>query len=173
MKLKIILISICSLILITGCSSTKETDALKFKKEFEKYNDTKVKLDIDKDNIIKYATVDEINKIIEKKTGVIFIGNPKDNLSRVAINILLQAADSTDLKTIYYISNLDNIKGLDNIENKKTPLVVNVLKGEIISTHSGTINNKTKLSSDEEMELYNNYTDGIHSVLEDACDERC
>lgn len=166
---KILLISIC-LLLISGCSSKEKTDAIKFKEEYEKYNDSKIELEIDENNIITYATTEEINKIIKEKTGVIFIGNPKDNLSRTAIKTLLEASDSTDLTTIYYIDKIDNIEG---IEEKKTPLVLNVLEGEVVSYHTGTINDDTSLSEDDELELYNIYLDGIHEVLQDSCDERC
>lgn len=170
MKLKKILLISISLLLISGCSSKEKTDAIKFKEEYEKYNDSKIKLEIDENNIITYATTEEINKIIKEKTGVIFIGSPKDNLSRTAIKTLLEASDSTDLTTIYYIDKIDNIEG---IEEKKTPLVLNVLEGEVISYHTGTINDSTNLSEDDELELYNIYLDGIHEVLQDSCDERC
>lgn len=166
---KILLISIC-LLLISGCSSKEKTDAIKFKEEYEKYNNSKIELEIDENNIITYATTEEINKIIKEKTGVIFIGSPKDNLSRTAIKTLLEASDSTDLTTIYYIDKIDNIEG---IEEKKTPIVLNVLEGEVVSYHTGTINDSTKLSEDDELELYNIYLDGIHEVLQDSCDERC
>lgn len=170
MKLKKILLISISLLLISGCSSKEKTDAIKFKEEYEKYNDSKIKLEIDENNIITYATTEEINKIIKEKTGVIFIGSPKDNLSRTAIKTLLEASDSTDLTTIYYIDKIDSIEG---IEEKKTPLVLNVLEGEVISYHTGTINDSTNLSEDDELELYNIYLDGIHEVLQDSCDERC
>ena len=170
MKLKKILLISISLLLISGCSSKEKTDAIKFKEEYEKYNDSKIKLEIDENNIITYATTEEINKIIKEKTGVIFIGSPKDNLSRTAIKTLLEASDSTDLTTIYYIDKIDSIEG---IEEKKTPLVLNVLEGEVISYHTGTINDSTNLSEDDELELYNIYLDGIHEVLQDYCDERC
>ena len=149
MKLKKILLISISLLLISGCSSKEKTDAIKFKEEYEKYNDSKIKLEIDENNIITYATTEEINKIIKEKTGVIFIGSPKDNLSRTAIKTLLEASDSTDLTTIYYIDKIDSIEG---IEEKKTPLVLNVLEGEVISYHTGTINDSTNLSEDDELE---------------------
>ena len=170
MKLKNVILIIFCLILCVGCNNTKKTDAIKFKEEYEKYNDSKIKLEIDENNIITYATTEEINKIIKEKTGVIFIGSPKDNLSRTAIKTLLEASDSTDLTTIYYIDKIDSIEG---IEEKKTPLVLNVLEGEVISYHTGTINDSTNLSEDDELELYNIYLDGIHEVLQDSCDERC
>lgn len=158
-------------ILITGCNN-KENDALKFKHEYESYNKSNINLEIDEDNIIKYSNSDEINKIIKEGTGVIFIGSPKDNLSRTSIKVLLDASDSTDLSKIYYTSSLNNIN-LDSIDNPKIPLVINVLEGKIISYHIGTINEKEKLSESDELDLYNIYTDGIHQVLGDTCDEEC
>lgn len=169
---KIILVTICLTILI-GCSNKEITDAIKFKEEYEKYNNKLTELEIDENNIVTYAPKDKINKIINSGTGVIFIGTPKDNLSRCAINILLQAADSTDLNVIYYIDSLDDIEGLEKIEDLKIPIVINVLEGKIISYHIGTIDSKETLTEDEELELYNTYTNGIHEVLQDACDERC
>lgn len=166
--LLIVMFSLC-----IGCGNNEQTDALKFKNEYEKYNDSKIELEIDDDNIIKYSNLDSINDIIANGTGVIFIGNPSDNLSRVAIEILLQAADSTDLDTIYYYDKVDDIKGLEEVENLKVPLVINVLEGEIKSYKVGTVSDKTKLNEEEEMDLYNIYLEGIHEVLQDSCDERC
>ena len=66
----IILVLIC-----VGCTNNKVSDSVKFKREYEKYNNEYLKLDIDEDNIIKYSDVQEINKIISSGTGVIFVGN--------------------------------------------------------------------------------------------------
>ena len=169
MNKKLLLITIIFVLLI-GCTKKEQSDAIKFKEEYEKYNNTKIKLNISEDNIIKYATKKEIKEIIKNKSGVIFIGEPQDNLSRVAIKCLLNASESTDLQQIYYTKDTTNI---EEIENTKTPIVIYVLEGKIVSTHNGTIKDKTKLSEDEEIELYNIYMDGIHKVLQDACDEEC
>lgn len=169
MNKKLLLITIIFVLLI-GCTKKEQTDAIKFKEEYEKYNNTKIKLNISEDNIIKYATKKEIKEIIKNKSGVIFIGDPKDNQSRVAIKCLLNASESTDLQQIYYTKDTTDI---EEIENTKTPIVIYVLEGKIVSTHNGTIKDKTKLSEDEEIELYNIYMDGIHKVLQDACDEEC
>ncbi len=164
----VILILIC-----IGCTNNKVSDSVKFKREYEKYNNEYLKLDIDEDNIIKYSDVQEINKIISSGTGVIFIGNAKDDISRRVIDILFKVSDSTGLDKIYYIDSLDNIKGMDDISDKKIPIVLFVLDGKIVKYYVGTINDKVDLTSDEEMELYNKYLDGIHEVLQDNCDERC
>ena len=171
MKYKKILIILLSLIII-GCTNNKLNKET-FKQEYEKYNSTKIKLDIEENNIIEYVSKEEINKIIKSKTGVIFIGNPQDNLSRVSIKLLLEASDSTDLDKIYYISSLDKIENLDTIDNIKIPLVLFILNGKIIDYNIGTINDKIELSDNEQIDLYNKYLDGIHKVLQDTCDEEC
>lgn len=173
MKLKNILLILICVFFLVGCKEQEETDANKFKNEYEQYNDTKIKIEIEEDNIITYANSSKINNIIKEGTGVIFIGEPKNNLSRTAIKVLLKASDSTDLNNIYYINSLENIEGLDNIDNLQIPIVINVLEGTITSYHIGTINNKEQLTDDEEIELYNTYLEGIHEVLQDSCDERC
>ncbi len=167
MKYKRILLLIIILFL-TACN-TNLTDGEKFKKEYEKYNNEKIELNISKTNIIKYQTKEEINKIIDSKTGVIFIGNPKNNKSRNSIKLLLDAANSTDLQEIYYIDKLEGIK-INNIENIKIPIILFVLEGEI---KDYSINEKDKLTEDEEIDLYNKYLEGIHKVLQDTCDEEC
>ncbi len=160
--LKIIIIAL----FLVACSN-KPTDAIKFKKEYEKYNDTKIELTISENNIIEYKTNEEINKII-KETGVIYIGSPKDNKSRQALKLLLEAADSTDIQKIYYI---DSLKGIDlSIDNAKTPIILFILNGEIVEYN---INEKETMSEDEEIDLFNTYLKGIHEVLQDTCDEEC
>lgn len=169
--MKRVILFLTILFLVVGCSNN--TDASKFKREYEKYNKEKINVKIDRDNIIKYKTSDEINGIIDKKSGVIFIGSSKDDLSRVAIEVLLKAADSTDLKEIYYVDSYKDIPKVKEINGMKRPAVIYVLDGEIIGYHIGTFDDLTKLDKKQEQELYNIYSDGIHSVLQDTCDEEC
>lgn len=155
------------LVFLTACNN--KTDAVRFKQEYEKFNKDKIELNISEKNIVKYKTKEEINKIIEKDSGVIFIGSPEDNKSRISIKLLLDASDSTDLKKIYYINNLKDIK-LSSIDNPQMPIVLFVLEGSI---KDYSINEKEKLTEDEEIDLYNKYLVGIHDVLQDTCDEEC
>ena len=155
-----------------GCNK-KVSDSVLFKREYEKYNDKYIKLDIDSDNIVKYSDASEVSDIIKSGTGVIFIGSPDDNVSRKVVDILFRASDSTGLDCIYYVNSMDNIDGLDDIGDKDIPIVLFVLDGKIVSYNVGTISGGDDLSSDEEMVLYNKYLDGIHEVLQDSCDERC
>ena len=166
MKKKLYIIVLC--LLCCACNKTKS-----FKEEYEQYNNKYLKIELTNTKIIKHSTSDEINKLIKEKTGVIFIGSPKNNQSRKAIEVLLQAAENTGLDKIFYLDSTKELKGLDEIENKEIPLILFVLDGKIVKNHQGTINNKEELSEDETIELYNTYTDGIHKVLQDACDDEC
>lgn len=171
-KSKFIIIILCFLCLACG-KKEENGDSIKFKEEYEKYNEEYVSVEISEVNLIKYSTVEEVNQIIQGGTGVIYIGSPKDNVSRRAVDVLLGVAHNTDLEEIYYVDSLDGILGLEDIEDQRIPIVLFVLDGKIEKYHVGTIEDKTDLSDDELVELYNIYSEGLHTVLGDACDERC
>lgn len=130
MKKRINLLSIMLLLIVilTGCESKKElTDALKFKQEYENLNNSKNSdntsklpiVNIDEDNVIKYATIDDIKEILEGKTGVIYFGFPECPWCRNMVSVLLDAADITGIDTIYYYNNVDmrDKKSLDENGN--------------------------------------------------------
>lgn len=167
---KILVTGLCFLCL--ACTKD-QTDSQKFKAEYEQDNENLIQLEISENNIVKYSTTEEVNNLIKSGTGVIYIGSPKDNLSRKAIDILLDVANNTDLEKIYYLDTLEGINGLDTIEEKKLPTVLFLLEGQPIKYHVGTIQDKTDLTEDEVIELYNIYSEGIHEVLQDTCEERC
>lgn len=105
---KILLILCIFLFVITGCT---KSDAVKFKKEYEELNGKKsstgeeyISLDIDKDNIIKYSSVDEVIDIIKSDTGVIYFGYPECLKCRNVIDVLLDVSGSTSVDTIYYLN---------------------------------------------------------------------
>lgn len=101
---------VISLFLITGCG--KETDAQKFKKEFESLNgktigETNYKyptVEVDEDNAIKYASYDETLELLEDGTGVIYLGYETCPWCRNAAPVLLEAASEVGVKDIYYIN---------------------------------------------------------------------
>ena len=156
--------------MLSGCNK----DVNKFYKEYIKYNkkDNYVNVDIDVDNVFKYYTNDEIKDVIENGSGVIFIGNSEDNLSRVVVNVLNKVVSNTDIDVVYCNSDKDIVsKYID--EDISIPVVLFIFEGEVSSYHIGTINDSYELSNDEEIELYNIYLEGVHRVLNDVCDERC
>lgn len=109
---RVLLMVFAVLLLLVGCG--KETDGMKFKTEYEGFNGEEtasgkkyIDVNIDKDNIMKYSTIEEIIDIIEEGTGVIYLGYPQCPWCRNAVPALLEAADSTSLEEIYYLDMYD------------------------------------------------------------------
>lgn len=168
---KIILILLCFFCL--ACRKEEKTDEVLFKEEYENYNNQYISLEISEHNLMKYSSVEEVNHLIQNGTGVIYIGRAADDLSRRVADVLIDVANNTDLDVIYYLKELDGIVGIEEITKEEIPIVLFVLDGKITSYHVGTIEDKVDLSEDEVLQLYNIYMNGIHEVLQDACDERC
>ena len=84
------------------------SDASKFKREYEAYNGfslgegTYLKLDISKDNGIKYLNDDNIVEELSHGSKIIYFGFPDCNWCRMAVPVLLDAASLNGIKDIYY-----------------------------------------------------------------------
>ncbi len=141
-------------IMVVGClgrDANKKENALKFKEEYEYYNDKKTesgkkypKVEISKDNPIKYADTDEIIELVEGGSGVIYFGYPTCPWCRSAVPSLLSAAEEAGLDTIYYMNIKDerDLKELDK-------------NGEIITKKEGSDNYKRLLKAlDEYLDEY-------------------
>ena len=96
-------------------------DAIKFKEEYEKYNDKEVSsdkkyssLDLSENNPIKYSTYDEIIDVIKNQTGIIYLGFPECPWCRSIIPVLFDVAKDNDINTIYYL----------NMKNDRTSYIV-------------------------------------------------
>ena len=102
-------IIICT-VFIVGCG--KETDAEKFKKEYEALNGQTIgntkyeypKVEINKKNAIKYASYDEVLDLLTDGTGVIYLGYESCPWCRSAVPALLEAADEVGIEEILYIN---------------------------------------------------------------------
>ncbi|MBQ7140344.1 MAG: hypothetical protein IJO32_02440 [Bacilli bacterium] len=104
--------------------SNTVTDAVKFKNEYEELNDKSLKLEIPKNNPMKYIDYMELMEILEDGTGIIYFGFPACPWCRNAVPVLLDAAKEKDINEIYYFNALEmrDIKELDengNIITKK------------------------------------------------------
>lgn len=122
-KLIMILVPIlCALLAVLAYLKfiNTETDASKFKKEYESLNETEVygmkynKLQISLNNPIKYSNYDELLEVIKNKTGIIYLGFPECPWCRSALPVLLDAAENNDIEIIYYM----------NIKNERDSYVV-------------------------------------------------
>lgn len=122
MKKNILIIIVAVLIvLVTTFSIFKnntnvETDASKFKKEYESLNNTYnesskhdyVKVEIDNDNPIVYSNYEEVVDILKNKTGVIYFGFKECPWCRNAVPVLIDAAKELGIDKIYYYDNKDS-----------------------------------------------------------------
>ena len=101
------------------------TDSIRFKNEYEALNNKKeyTKVNIDKDNNIKYSSYKEIFDVINNKTGIIYLGYSECNECRFAIETLIKVLkDKKDSNTIYY---LDIHNDLDSYVVDDNKLVYN------------------------------------------------
>lgn len=120
MKKKIlIIIPIIFAFLLIGCSKEKkETDAQKFSKEYTT---------VTEDNYFVYRSSEEIIKILEHGTGVVYLGFPECPWCQSYVKMLNEVADVEGLEKIYYLNILEDRK--NNTENYKK--IVDLLKEQL------------------------------------------
>lgn len=112
-KLLYSLLIVSSLFFITGCG--RETDAEKFKKEYEEYNGQSIgetkfvypKVEVDKKNPVKYASYEDVLELLTDGTGVIYLGYPTCPWCRNVVPVLIEAANEIGIEDIYYINMKD------------------------------------------------------------------
>ena len=121
---KVISVILFSIILIGCANETKNnSDSENFKNEYEYFNGKTINetkyhnVTINEENIIVYSNYEEIFNILAKDSGVIFFGNPEDQLCRSMINVLLEALDSVGVEKLYYLNNSDDRDVLSLNEN--------------------------------------------------------
>ena len=119
---KLIILLIILLLVVGGLLSfyyITNKDALKFKKDFESYNNKSLKYDnksgkylnvkIDVKNPIIYLTDENILKELKEDSKMILFGKSNDNNTRAIISTLFKAAKDNSVEEIYYYD-LDNLE---------------------------------------------------------------
>ena len=136
-KSKILIVLLIVLLIVTGCKKDeKNLDAIRFKEEFEIYNDTLSKLDISEDNPFVY-TNDVYNLVENEKALVLFYANPKDENSRNIVESIIEKAKSSKLNKIYYIKMDENDNNeVGGVKIEKTPTLVSIIRKEVKETTS-------------------------------------
>ena len=182
MKKIIILILLWSL---TGCTK-KETDEEKFAKEYNT---------VDENNYFVYRDIDEIIKILENGTGVVYLGFPECPWCQAYVPMLNEVADSEGVEKIYYFNTLEDRKSnteeykkiveilhdylqYDDEGNKRVyvPAVIFVSKGEIVGFDDETSYDTKGFekpeeywNEDEVTDLKHKLTENINKVLDNKC----
>lgn len=83
-------------------------DAIKFSSEY---------IEVGSDNVFKYKTIEEVVKILDKGTGIVFFGFPECKWCQRYAVYLNEAAKESDIKEVYYLNILEDRK--NNTENYK------------------------------------------------------
>lgn len=148
----VVLCAVAAILAYLKMINTVDTDAIKFKKEYESLNGEEAssekvykEISISKNNPVKYATYDELIDVIENGTGVIYLGFPGCPWCRTALPVLFDVLEKNNVKTLYYL----------NILNERDSYVV--VDGEL-----------TYQLDDDGNEIKG--TEGYHKLLE-ALDE--
>lgn len=112
-KLIILVLFIVIVILssITVINNKISKDEIKFRIEYEKFNNKTnlskekyVEIHIPERNGIRYTNSKEIIRILKKGTGIIYFGFPQSNWSRDMIEVLIDATIEKDVSKIYYLN---------------------------------------------------------------------
>lgn len=135
----LLLIALC----FSGCNKKEViTDSPKFKSEYTSVSDN---------NIYVYKDIDEILKILDNGTGIIYFGFPECPWCQAYVPMLDEVAKENGLDKIYYyniyndrkdntenyekiVEKLDEYLTYDNEGNKRVyvPAVIGVLRGKIV-----------------------------------------
>ena len=107
-KIIVILLIVLVATMITGC---KESDGVKFKKEYESLNNKEafspdykyLELNIPKDNKIVYKSDSEIIDVIKNETAVIYFGFNSCPWCRSMVENLVEVTNNLDIKNVYYV----------------------------------------------------------------------
>lgn len=131
-KIKIILLTTTLIIgLICLIFNINSNDNKKFKFEYEilnnkdnGYGNKHLEINIKENNKIKYASYEEIKKILTEGSGVIYFGFPECPWCRNIINPLLNASEETEVKNIYYFNAVD-IRDKKHLDENNTIITDN------------------------------------------------
>ena len=186
MKKKLLfIIPMLFVLLLVGCKK-EETDAQKFAKEYTT---------VTEDNYFVYRDIEEIIKILEHGTGVVYLGFPECPWCQAYVKTLNEVADIEGLEKIYYFNILEDRKNntekyqkivnilseylqYDNEGNKRVyvPAIISVVEGEIVGFDDETAYDTKRFEKPEEYwteeeisDLKIKLTDMISKVLDNKC----
>lgn len=97
-KISLGIIMLAAFIIIgfkNGEEEAKETDAIKFNKEYTS---------VSKENVFVYKTAKEVIEMLENGTGVVYLGFPECDWCQAYTPILNDVAKETGVKEIYYFN---------------------------------------------------------------------
>jgi len=157
MKKLVAFFFILTLFFTVACHGREEViraDEKKFKEEYESINGKKrgestiMSISVLDHNRMKYIGSEEVIRILEGKSGVIYFGFPECPWCRNVVPVLIEACEDADLDVIYY-ANLSSERDKKELKD-----------GEIVTIEEGSQNYKRII------ELLGNHL-GVYEGLED------
>lgn len=121
-KIYLVIIIVCSVLVVGLCAyaiinhkDIEETDAIKFKNEYESLNGVVnennekeyMKVEVDSENPIIYKSGQEILDVLENQNAIVYFGFSSCPWCRNVVPILLEAAKENNLDKIYYVDILN------------------------------------------------------------------
>lgn len=187
MKKKITLLLIAILLITTtACVKKEETDSEKFLKEYPQVSEY---------NVFVYRNINEIIKILENGTGIIYLGFPECPWCQAYVPMLNEVADIEGLEKIYYydiyedrkenteeyqkiVSIISDYLQYDEEGNKRiyVPAIIAVSKGEIVDFNDetsydtlGAENPSEYWNEERTKNLKTKLTEMINKVIDNKC----
>ena len=114
----IILVLLGALFFIDGNKEKKLSDGERFAQEYE---------GIEEDNVFVYRNIDEIINIMERGTGVVYLGFPECPWCHAYVKYLNEVAKEVGIEKIYYYNVLED--RTNNTENYQK--LTKILKGHL------------------------------------------
>jgi len=184
-KLSILLILVL-LITLSACTKKEEKDSERFLKEYPQVSEY---------NVYVYRNIQEIIKILEHGTGIVYLGFPECPWCQAYVPILNEVADIEGLEKIYYYNiyndrkeNTDEYQKIvsilfdylqyDDEGNKRiyVPAIIAVSEGEVVGFDDETSYDTLGFDSPEDYwtaertkNLKKKLTDIINEIIDNKC----
>ena len=103
-KLMVLAVILSAVLLVLTLFYKKEDiikDNVRFSKEYN---------EVSKDNVFEYKTIDEIIKIMENGTGIVYLGFPECKWCQAYVKYLDNAAKEVGIEKIYYFNIMEDRK---------------------------------------------------------------
>lgn len=126
----LILVIIGTLLLLNGNSKSEET---KDNNNVDHENFAKEYKEVTKDNVFVYKNVDEIIKIMNHGTGVVYLGYPECPWCQEYVKYLNETAKEVGIEKIYYC----NTKKVKEESMEKYHELISILDGHLQYTDEG------------------------------------
>lgn len=118
-KRKVVLVVVLSVLLIVlSIYNRKDSiikDSMRFSKEYK---------EVSKNNVFEYKNINEIIKIMENGTGVVYLGFPECPWCQAYVKYLNEVASDVGIKKIYYFNILEDRKN----NTKEYQKIVSILE---------------------------------------------